>query len=58
MIKWFHAENKMKTIRNFRGKGFDKKKKYLVGNCFVGILDELMMLIQPKGCRIKELPLP
>lgn len=58
MIKWFHAENKMKTIRNSRGRGFDKKKKNLMGKCFVGILDELMKLIQPIECRIKEFALP
>jgi len=27
ILKWFHAENKMKTIRNSRDRGFDKKKK-------------------------------
>jgi len=29
-----------------------------MGKCFVGILDELMKLIQPIGCRIKDFPLP
>jgi hypothetical protein len=29
-----------------------------MGKYFVGILDELIKLIQPIGCRIKEFPLP
>jgi hypothetical protein len=36
----------------------DLTKKIINGKVFCWILDELMMLIQPIGCRIKKFPLP